>query len=207
MAESTGKLGHGVLPVVGEPMGIGCGSTGTTAPLWVIGAGDQDPATRFVRDAERAGHPVLTDPDAAPADLGAEFFRWEFATAAAGAFLGGESVDEPNVREAKTRTMAQLDARKDTGAFRVEPPFARGEGYARREFRPGHADPPSRRRYVAILDFLPADPARSKLFDRFRAALRHKLGLATTHGVGPALSPLDRTVPQGRPEYRRCSCC
>jgi glucose-6-phosphate isomerase len=183
VAESTGKLGQGVLPVVGEPIGP-VREYGNDRAFVVIGAGDADPATRFARDAERAGHPVLTI-DTAPGDLGAEFFRWEFATAAAGAFLGVNPFDEPNVREAKTRTMAQLEARKETGLFRVEPPFARGEGYSRREFRPAQTDRPARRRYVAILDFLPADSARSKLFDRFRAALRHRLGLATTHGVGP----------------------
>jgi len=183
VAESTGKLGHGVLPVVGEPVGP-AREYGPDRAFVVIGAGADDPAARLASDAERLGHPVLTI-DAAPDDLGAEFFRWEFATAAAGAFLGLNPFDEPNVREAKTRTQAQLEARRATGAFRVDPPFVRGEGYSRREFRSGHADVPARRRYVAILDFLPADPARAKLFDRFRAALRQRLGMATTHGVGP----------------------
>ena len=41
------------------------------------------------------------------------------------------------------------------------------------------------RRYIALLDYLPADPQRSQLFNTFRAALRDRLGLATTHGVGP----------------------
>jgi hypothetical protein len=93
--------------------------------------------------------------------------------------------DEPNVREAKSRTLSQLVVKASNGVFRFEPALARGSGYSRREFRPHEDSPSSRRRYLALLDFLPADPKRSPLFDAFRAQVRHKLGLATTHGVGP----------------------
>jgi hypothetical protein len=89
------------------------------------------------------------------------------------------------VREAKSRTLSQLDVRTVTGAFRIEPAFERGQGYSRREW---HPDPPpvtGLRRYVAILDYLPSDPYRGALFAQFRGALRRRLGLATTHGVGP----------------------
>jgi hypothetical protein len=136
------------------------------------------------RDLERAGHRVFRI-DASANDLGAEFFRWEFATAVAGALLGVNPFDEPNVREAKTRTLAQLEARTGTGIFRIDPPFERGDGYSRRQYQPEHRAARTRRRYVALLDFLPADPGRVKRFDILRAALRRRLGLATTHGVGP----------------------
>ena len=63
--------------------------------------------------------------------------------------------------------------------------FRSGDGYSRREFRPERGDLHGRRRYVALLDFLPADPKRSKRFDDLRAAVRRRVGLATTHGVGP----------------------
>jgi transaldolase/glucose-6-phosphate isomerase len=183
VAESTGKLGQGVLPVVGEPFGAAKDYASDRAFVAVTGANGVDVA-RLARDLERAGHPVFTLAASAP-DLGGEFFRWEFATAVAGAMLGINPFDEPNVKEAKTRTQAQLDARATTGAFRLDPPYERGSGYLRRESRPETAADSERRRYVALLDFLPADAARSVLFDKFRAEIRHRLGLACTHGVGP----------------------
>ena len=65
-----------------------------------------------------------------------EFFRWEFGTAIAGTTLGVNPFDEPNVRDAKVRTQAQLDQWKATGTFDFHPPFEHGPGYARREHRP-----------------------------------------------------------------------
>jgi hypothetical protein len=183
VAESTGKLGQGVLPVVGEPFGP-ARDYGTDRAFVAVPGSPNSEVAKLARDLEHAGHPVCLI-DAAPRGLGGEFFRWEFATAAAGAMLELNPFDEPNVREAKSRTLSQLVVKASNGVFRFEPALARGSGYSRREFRPHEDSPSSRRRYLALLDFLPADPKRSPLFDAFRAQVRHKLGLATTHGVGP----------------------
>jgi glucose-6-phosphate isomerase len=183
VAESTGKDGRGVLPIVGEPMGSAA-EYGPDRAFVAIGTTTSGPIGALVRDLEREGRPVFRI-DAGPRDLGAEFFRWEFATALAGAALGINPFDEPNVREAKTRTLAQLDARASSGTFRLDPPYERGPGYSRREWRPARPQPAGRRRYVALLDYLPSDPYRGGLFSEFRAALRRRVGLATTHGIGP----------------------
>ena len=183
VAESTGKKGEGVLPVVGEPFGP-AREYGADRAFVAVPDSAGGEVMRLARDLEKAGHPVFMI-EASPADLGGEFFRWEFATAAAGAMLDLNPFDEPNVREAKTRTLSQLVVRASTGAFRFEPPLERGAGYSRREFRPDELPPADRSRYLAVLDFLPADPKRTALFDRFRAQIRQHLGLATTHGVGP----------------------
>lgn len=183
VAESTGKLGQGILPVVGEPVGA-AREYGPDRAFVVIADGNGGNLARLARDLERDGHPVFTL-TAAPRDLGGQFFLWEFATAAAGAMLDINPFDEPNVKEAKTRTLAQLQARADTGAFRMNPPFERGNGYMRREFTSVTPPTTDRRRYLAVLDFLPADPKRSALFDAFRAEVRQHVGLASTHGVGP----------------------
>lgn len=187
VAESTGKLGQGILPVVGEPIGA-AREYGPDRAFVTVTDGIGSPVSRLARDLERDGRPVFTI-NALPRDLGSEFFRWEFATAAAGAMLELNAFDEPNVREAKTRTQTQLEARAATGAFRLDPPFERGTGYMRREVRPDEstaaASGDTRRRYIALLDFLPADPKRSALFDTLRAQVRERLGLACTHGVGP----------------------
>ena len=124
---------------------------------------------------------------ASPRDLGGEFFRWEFATAAAGALLGLNPFDEPNVREAKTRTLAQLDARSGdrrcSGSIRRS---TRGDGYSRREFRPEAA--PRTARAAATSRFStscrPIRIARS-CSTPSAPRLRQRLGLATTHGIGP----------------------
>jgi glucose-6-phosphate isomerase len=181
VAESTGKESRGVLPVVGEPAGQ-VKEYGADRAFVVISTGAGSAMT-LARDLERAGHPVFRI-ETTTADLGAEFFRWEFATAAAGAALALNPFDEPNVRDAKTRTSAQLAAKSTHGAFRLEPPFVKGNGYSRRESRATHGAS-ARRRYIAILDYLPADPRRPGLIAELRATMRRRTGLATTYGVGP----------------------
>jgi hypothetical protein len=180
VAESTGKLGKGVLPVVGEPVGD-VSDYAQDRSFVAVRTRDDSSLWDLPDELEAAGHPVYRI-ETSPADLGAEFFRWEFATAVAGAVLGLNPFDEPDVRSAKQRTQAQLDARQSTGAFRVDPPFQPGAGSVHREFRPTGVPKPS---YLAILDYLPADPARARMITRLRAGLRARLGLATTHGVGP----------------------
>ncbi len=184
IAESTGKQGKGILPIVHEPIGA-VHEYGLDRAFVAVLTDTSGVAANTASELERAGHRVFRIKTSA-AELGAEFFRWEFATAVAGALIGVNPFDEPNVAEAKRSTKAQLDAREASGVFRIEPPFANGDGYSRREFRPAHpAAIPAGRRFVALLDFLPADPKRAALFSELRAALRRRLHLATTHGIGP----------------------
>jgi glucose-6-phosphate isomerase len=180
VAESTGKQGRGVLPIVGEPLGEASeyGADRAFVVVLTTDAGDLDASARTL---EAAGHPVYRIATTA-ASIGHEFYRWEFATAVAGAALGVNPFDEPDVRAAKERTAAQLDARRRTGSFRLVPPLTKHRGYARRE----HGDPrggPGR--YLALLDFLPADWRRPTIVERLRGAIRRRTGLATTHGIGP----------------------
>jgi hypothetical protein len=183
VAESTGKDGRGVLPIVGEPLGRADEYSADRAFVLVSTSSDDGNAS-LVRDLERAGHPVFRI-STSVLELGAEFFRWEFATAVAGAALAMNPFDEPNVRDAKTRTQAQLDAKAANGNFRIDPPFERGTGYSRREFRPTWQPTSPRRRYLAVLDYLPADDRRPALINQLRATVRRRSGLATTYGVGP----------------------
>jgi hypothetical protein len=168
--------------VVGEPAGAP-ERFGADRAFVVVTTADDDGARRYADSLEAAGHPVFRI-ETEPAALGAEFFRWEFATAVAGAVLGLNPFDEPDVRSAKTRTQAQLDAKQNDGTFRVEPPLASGALYSRRD-HPGAARAGAAGTYVAILDYLPADPTRADAINRLRATLRSRLGVATTHGVGP----------------------
>jgi hypothetical protein len=121
--------------------------------------------------------------------LGAEFFRWEFATAVAGAGLGINPFDEPNVREAKTRTQGLLDAFRSTGALRVDPSLKPIEGAGAclvRESRTARNGSSSAdNRYLAILDYLPANRQRQAGLTGLRQRIRAATKMATTYGVGP----------------------
>ncbi len=107
----------------------------------------------------------------------------------AGAAIGVNPFDEPNVRDAKARTQALLDSFRAAGALRVDPPLKPLEkvaGCLVREHRPGARTPQALRgRYIAILDYFPIDDARKAAVDRARTLLRRLTGCATTHGFGP----------------------
>jgi glucose-6-phosphate isomerase len=182
VAESTGKEGRGVLPVVDEPVGAPS-EYGQDRVFVVADVDDGGEVSRAADALAAAGRPVFRIPTSVT-DLGGEFYRWEMATAVAGRVLGVNPFDEPNVRDAKTRTGRQLDTLKATGSFQLEPPLATRNGRSRREHRPaGQAAPAGR--YAAILDYLPADATRAASIARLRATLRQRTGWATTYGVGP----------------------
>jgi glucose-6-phosphate isomerase len=113
VAESTGKHGVGILPVDGEVLG----DPGVYEDdrVFVRVSTGADPAWQSATDAKlatlaEAGHPVLTlSMLGGEGALGGEFFRWEFATAVAGAVLGINPFDEPNVTESKDNTKRVLD--------------------------------------------------------------------------------------------------
>jgi glucose-6-phosphate isomerase len=178
VAESTGKNGRGVLPVVGEPAGLAAEYGPDRAFVVVTSRKGQEAAATSL---EAAGHPVFRIA-ADSADLGAEFFRWEVATAVAGVVLGVNPFDEPNVKDAKQRTQRQLDTFTARGAFDLVPPLEKTGALARREHR-GAA--PSGGRYIAILDYVPLDATRGATIDRVRRDIRQRTGLASTYGVGP----------------------
>ncbi len=182
VAESTGKGGRGVLPVVGQPLEVP-ERYGRDRAFVVTSLGGTDGTFEMVRQVEAAGHPVFHIA-ARDGNVGGEFFRWEFATAVAGAALGLNPFDEPNVREAKERTRRQLDDRRQLGRFRIDPPLDAEAGFSWRVHRRA-ADGPRDGRYVAILDYLPADAASRGAVEACRTALQQAGTWAVTHGVGP----------------------
>lgn len=181
VAESTGKQGTGVLPIVDEPApASGDLDEYGLDRAFVLLADPADDAAMPRRQAlAAAGHPVL-HLQSTPLHLGAEFFRWEFATAIAGQALGVNPFDEPNVRDAKTRTQALLE-RGDP--LPVEPPLVERDGLLGRSHRPGNVTATGG--FVAILDYLPQDADREDVVARVRAAVRHRTKAATTYGAGP----------------------
>jgi hypothetical protein len=182
VAESSGKEGRGVLPVVGEPFGEPAEYGADRAFVALLPPGD-DATEAQARRLEDAGRRVLRLA-MPPAELGGEFFRWEFATAVLGTSLRVNPFDEPNVRDAKTRTGAQLTQRGEAGNFRIDPPLERRTGCLMRMSRSNRPRQPGPR-YLALLDYLPASVDRADVIARLRVTHRRATGHATTHGVGP----------------------
>lgn len=179
VAESTGKHGKGALPVVDEVLGDP-EEYGNDRVFVSVATDSEHHNEPRLAALEAAGHPVLrlsTRLDG----LGAEFFRWEFATAVAGVALGINPFDEPNVSEAKEKTRALLEAYATRGSFdeaRETGPAMVGEvRTALESLRPGD--------YVAFLSYLPASEHLETVIGTVRKALRQRYKVASTFGVGP----------------------
>lgn len=163
VAESTGKEGQGIVPVEAEDL----------APPAAYGADrlfvalDGHP---LLAGLEAAGHPVFHIPFEGPVSLGAEFWRWEFATAIACYVLGVNPFDQPNVQAAKEATAVVLAG---GGGDPATPPL--GEVLAR--VQPGD--------YLAILAYLPRNSEVFGRLQRVRHAFRDRFRVATTVGFGP----------------------
>jgi transaldolase/glucose-6-phosphate isomerase len=182
VAESTGKDGKGVVPVDLEPVGAPGVYAGDR--LFVhIRLGDRDAKNDApIAALERAGHPViriqLDNRDA----LGREFFRWELATAIAGASLGVNPFDEPNVTEAKLATGALLEASGANGQLPQPEDAVDVTDVDRIRAHVAGAEPGD---YLALCAYFVRTPARDAALTRIRVACRDRSRNATTVGYGP----------------------
>jgi glucose-6-phosphate isomerase len=194
IAESTGKHGVGIVPVDLEPPRK-AGEYGADRAFAVLTvAGGENPALAALADAlEHAGQPVIRIEIDDPIDLAGEMVRWEIATAIAGAVLGINPFDQPNVEEAKELTRkvlagasrppddpATADEAAPDGGIVVT---AHDDDSLAELLRPTLAPlaPPS---YVAIQAFIAPSPETDAGIQRLRVALA-ATGCATTAGYGP----------------------
>ncbi len=205
LAESTGKHGVGIVPVDREPLGApeAYGNDRVFVRLVLVGATppaapDGRSADDLLSDLEGRGHPVIRIRIEDPMDLGGEFVRWEVATAHAGAVLGIDPFDQPNVEEAKELTRQVLAHHGEEAARPVEPMLevdglriyaddglgaAAGDGLTgilARHLGRARADA-----YLAIQAFIAPTDERDATFAAMRAMLRDRTHRATTHGYGP----------------------
>jgi transaldolase/glucose-6-phosphate isomerase len=190
LAESTGKEGRGILPVAGEPPGPprAYGDDRCFAVFQLKGVSDPE-LDRRVEDLSKAGHPVVTILLEDRLDLAQEFFRWEVATAAAGAVLGINAFDQPNVRESKANTNRLLDSVRKTGSLPAEKipviSMAKPVGTAARESLRTLLDHAIPGDYLALQAYLPESPETDRALEEIRLRLRDRLRIATTVGYGP----------------------
>jgi transaldolase/glucose-6-phosphate isomerase len=129
IAESTGKIGRGIIPVdqetIGDPSVYGDDRLFVYARLESAPDPKQDAA---VGALEKAGHPVVKILVSAPYDLGQEFFRWEIATAVAGSILGINAFNQPDVEASKIATKNLTSAYEKNGSLPPEKPIFEGDG-------------------------------------------------------------------------------
>ena len=193
VAESTGKHAKGALPVVDELLG-GPEEYGQDRAFVAIATERDAPDKNLLGALQAAGHPILhltTRLDG----LGAEFFRWEFATAVAGAALNINPFDEPNVAEAKSSTGRLLAEYARTRSLPEPEPLVRTGDTAvyTRSFAGSSPQDVVRAAiadvkpgdYVAFLSYLPASAETAAAIGGIRRAIRKATRAATTFGVGP----------------------
>jgi transaldolase/glucose-6-phosphate isomerase len=195
IAESLGKNGTGILPVVGETITEPAFYRDDRLFVYLRLAGDDN----VVLDArfdllEAAGHPVIWIDMDELEDLGQEFLRWEMATAAAGAVLKINPFDQPNVEQAKQLTRELMAEFKQSGTLPVDSPTldyedidaygpVMGESVTEAlsafltRFQPGD--------YVALMAYLPYNDEIATALNELRREIQLVLRTATTLGYGP----------------------
>ena len=200
IAESTGKEGKGLVPVVGEGLRgpAGYGQDRVFVQIKLIS--DAEEATENALKAlEAAGHPVIRIVLHDVLDLGAEFFRWEVATAAAGALLDIDPFDQPNVQESKDNTKNLLAEYRAQGKFPEEKPLLESDGLKlygdAAALGPAASSPGgvlsaflSQARpgdYVALMAYVQPTGEHTAALQSLRQSLGAASGLATTLGYGP----------------------
>jgi transaldolase/glucose-6-phosphate isomerase len=199
LAESTGKDGRGLLPVVDEPLGPpdAYGNDRVFVYLSLSEVQGQERVDRLAA-LEQAGHPVVRIALDDRYDLGAELVRWEVATATAGAVLGVNPFDEPNVTESKRNTRELLERWQRDGDLGEGEPASRegeltawtgdaegGEGASPPDLLEALWDGLSAGGYFAVLAYVQQTRDREALLQRLRLLPRDRQQVATTLGYGP----------------------
>jgi glucose-6-phosphate isomerase len=179
IAESTGKEGTGILPVVGEPVGPP-GVYGCDRLFVYLRLDGDDTHDEAVSALEQAGHPVVRVDLRDLYDLGRQFFAWEMATAVASYGLGINPFNQPNVESAKKRARSMIEQYTEQGRLPARDP-ARLDAQELRAFlrHAGSAD------YIALQAFIEPTPETDAALQALRARLRDEYRLATTVGYGP----------------------
>ncbi len=182
LAESAGKNGTGIIPVASEPL-VAPERYGVDRIFVQLRLADDDSqqaaaADRVLDELSQAGHPLVRLELAGAYDLGAEFYRWEYATAIAGHLLGIHPFDQPDVQGAKDRTISVLDLYQGEGQLPVMPSDDGGRlADLLSSSVPGD--------YLAVMAYLPDSPGIDGAIDRLRRRAIERYGIATTAGYGP----------------------
>jgi transaldolase/glucose-6-phosphate isomerase len=206
LAESTGKVGKGIIPVSGEELGAPEVYGNDRVFAYIHGESASDTHTEAKLTAlEKAGHPVVRISMADIYDLGAEFFRWEIATAVAGSIIGINAFNQPDVEASKIATRNLTSAYEKTGSLPSEKPMledggiklftdeknaadlarAVGGDKSLAGYLKAHLGRIGTGDYFAVLGFIQMNAEHEKLLQSIRLAVRNKKHVATCLGFGP----------------------
>jgi transaldolase/glucose-6-phosphate isomerase len=206
LAESTGKVGKGIIPVDREELGAPeiYGNDRVFAYVHTDHATDVGVEAK-VAALEKAGHPVVRISMADVYDLGAEFFRWEIATAVAGSIIGINAFNQPDVEASKIVTRDLTSAYEKSGSLPAEKPviedngiklftdeknageLARGAGADKSlaGYLKAHLSRIGAGDYFAVLGYIPMNDEHEKVLQAIRHAVRDEKRVATCLGFGP----------------------
>lgn len=180
IAESTGKEGKGIVPVAGEPA-LPVKAYGNDRVFVCVRMRSSD-ETKRLSELKAAGHPVIDIVLQDPLDLGETFFVWEFATAVAGAVLGIDAFDQPNVQESKDNTRRLLEEFKSAGKMTSSGTQVKVSDEAAISTL---LDKVKAGDYVALTEYFGETIDRNKLIAQIRETIAGDLHVATTTGYGP----------------------
>ena len=201
IAESTGKEGKGIVPVAGG--GIPTPQTLAEGCLVAALRMEGEDATAFdaaVQSLKSSGMPMVEVRLNAPVELGGEFFKWEVATALAGAVLGIDPFDEPNVQESKDNTARILEEFQSKGKMPLGTPRLTESGIELYAEGPMHTSISALRLsealrtflaqrrpgdYLALLAYVERNVGNGRQLDALRAKLNERLNLPVLLGYGP----------------------
>jgi transaldolase/glucose-6-phosphate isomerase len=216
LAESTGKLGRGIVPIDAEPMGAPAvyGADRLFAYLRLQSDPDGEQETQ-VAALEATGQPMVRITLSDPMQLGQEFFRWEMATAVAGAMLAINPFDQPDVEAQKIKTRELTSAYEKSGALPPETPLLVADGIALfadpasagtikaattlAGALKAHFDRAGAGDYVALLAYIDRNPAHTDALQQIRRIIRDRLRTATCLGFGPRFLHSTGQVYKGGP--------
>jgi len=193
IAESTGKEGRGIVPVVGERIGPPAGYGNDRLFIYTHVKGDEV-HKGAVAELEAEGHPFVCLSLDDPYDLGGQFFLWEMAVAVAGHRLGINPFDQPDVEDAKALARQAAAEYKEKGSLRTERATLSKEGIAvYGEISAGNPAEALMKflgdaqagAYIALQAFLQPTLEVAEALHGMRTTIRDRFLLATTLGFGP----------------------
>ena len=205
IAESTGKDGKGLIPIDGEPLGDPATYGNDRFFIDIRTEGEDDAAHSDKLEAlEAAGHPVVRIVMKSIDHIGQEFFRFEMATAVAGAVLGINPFNQPDVEAAKIKTRELTAAFEKTGSLPAERPVMAsadadiytdeanaaalrkaGANGSLGSWIKAHLSRPGSGDYFALLAYIARDGASIDTLQKMRLAVRDKRHVATCAEFGP----------------------
>jgi len=202
IAESTGKIGKGIIPVDRERLARPASYGNDRVFAYVRLASKPNKAQdAAVAALEKAGHPVVRITLPSTYNLGQEFFRWEIATAVAGSIIGINAFNQPDVEASKIETEKLTSQYETTGSLPAESPFFEEKGIKLfadekntaalkggaklADVLKAHLSRIGAGDYFAVLGYITMNPANEKTLQTIRHAVRDKKKVATVLGFGP----------------------